>query len=156
MSDEKMLNFESVTAALDFAIAKEQEAYDFYTEWSEKLEHDAIRQVFREFAVEELKHRDLITDAKEGKLELKIDEKVRDLKITDYFVDVKASAGMNYQDALQVAIQAERGSIELYGHLASTAASTDIISLFESLVQEETRHKVRLEKIYDDNFLKEG
>ena len=156
MNDEKMLNFESVAAALDFAIDKEQEAYDFYTEWSEKLEHDAIRQVFREFAVEELKHRDLITDVKEGKLELKIDEKVRDLKITDYFVEIKASAGMNYQDALQVAIQAERGSIELYGRLASTAASTDIISLFESLVQEETRHKVRLEKIYDDNFLKEG
>ena len=156
MNDEKMLNFESVAAALDFAIDKEQEAYDFYTEWSEKLEHDAIRQVFREFAVEELRHRDLVTDAKEGKRELKIDEKVRDLKITDYFIEVKASTEMNYQDALQFAIQREKGSIELYRHLADTATSANINSLFESLVQEETKHKVRLEEIYDDNFLKEG
>lgn len=156
MNDEKMLNFESAEAALAFAVEKEQEAYDFYMEWSKKLEHDAIRQVFREFAVEELKHRDLITDVKEGKRHLDIDGKVRDLKITDYFVEVKASAGMNYQDALQVAIQAERGSIELYRNLADRATSVDVNSLFESLVQEETKHKMRLEEIYDDNFLKEG
>ena len=156
MNDEKMLNFESAEAALAFAVEKEHEAYDFYMEWSKKLEHDAIRQVFREFAVEELKHRDLITDVKEGKRHLDIDGKVRDLKITDYFVEVKASAGMNYQDALQVAIQAERGSIELYRNLADRATSVDVNSLFESLVQEETKHKMRLEEIYDDNFLKEG
>ena len=156
MSDEKMLDFESVAAALDFAIDKEQGAYDFYTEWSEKLEHEAIRQVFREFAVEELRHRDLITDVKEGKRELKLDEKVKDLKITDYFIEVNASTAMNYQDALQFAIQAEKGSIELYRHLADRAKSNNIYNLFESLVQEETKHKIRLEEIYDDNFLKEG
>jgi len=32
MSDEKMLNFASVDEAIEFAIGKEQEAYDFYTE----------------------------------------------------------------------------------------------------------------------------
>ncbi len=156
MNDGKKLNFESVDAALDFAIEKEQEAYDFYTELSKKLEHDAIQQVFREFAVEEMRHRDLIADIKEGKRKLEIDPKVKDLKITDYFMEVEASAEMNYQDALQFAIQRERGSIELYSHLADTSSASEIISLFESLVQEETKHKMRLEEIYDDNFLKEG
>lgn len=156
MSDEKILMFDSPEAALDFAIEKEQEAYDFYIEWSKKLEHEAIQQVFREFAVEELRHRDLITDVKEGKREFKVDSKVTDLKITDYFVEVKASSEMTYQDALQFAIQREKGSIELYTHLANTSATTDVSSLFASLVQEETKHKMRLEEIYDDNFLKEG
>jgi rubrerythrin len=156
MNDEKKMNFENVAAALDFAIDKEQEAFDFYMEWSAKLEHDAIRQVFREFAVEELRHRDLITDVKEGKRDLKVDENVRDLKITDYFVEVEASAQMNYQDALQFAIQREKGSIELYRQLVDRATSNNIYILFESLVQEETKHKMRLEEIYDDNFLKEG
>jgi rubrerythrin len=156
MNDKKTLKFESAEAALDFAIGKEQEAYDFYIEWSEKLEHEAIQQVFREFAVEELRHRDLITDVKEGKRHLDIESKVKDLKITDYFVEVEATAEMNYQDALQFAIQRERGSIELYGHLANRAESNDVFTLFESLVQEETKHKTRLEEIYDDNFLKEG
>jgi rubrerythrin len=156
MNDEKMLNFESVDAAIEFAIGKEQEAYDFYTDWSKKLEHEAIQQVFREFAVEELRHRDMLTDVKEGKRELKKDQKVQDLKITDYFVEVKPSEDLSYQDALQLAIQRERGSIELYGHLAESSGAEDLAGLFSSLVEEETKHKMRLETIYDDNFLKEG
>lgn len=156
MNDEKTLNFESVDAAIEFAIGKEQEAYDFYTEWSKKLEHEAIQQVFREFAVEELRHRDMLADVKEGKRALKKDRKVQDLKITDYFVEVKPSEELSYQDALQLAIQRERGSIELYGHLAESSGSDELAELFGSLVEEETKHKMRLETIYDDNFLQEG
>ena len=156
MNDETTLEFESVDAAIEFAIGKEQEAYDFYIEWSKKLEHDAIQQVFREFAVEELRHRDMLTDVKEGKRELKTDKKVHDLKITDYFTEVKPSEDLSYQDALQLAIQRERGSIELYGYLADASGEPELEKLFSSLVQEETKHKMRLETIYDDNFLKEG
>jgi rubrerythrin len=156
MNEEKMLNFESVDAAIEFAIGKEQEAYDFYTEWSKKLEHEAIQQVFREFAVEELRHRDMLTDVKEGKRELKKDQKVQDLKITDYFVEVKPSEDLSYQDALQLAIQRERGSIELYGHLVESSGAEELAELFGSLVEEETKHKMRLEAIYDDTFLQEG
>jgi rubrerythrin len=156
MNDEKILKFESVDAAIEFAINKEQEAYDFYTGWSKKLEHEAIQQVFREFAVEELRHRDLLTDVKEGKREIRKDQKVQDLKITDYFVEVKPSEDLSYQDALQLAIQRERGSIELYGSLAGSSDSPELEEIFSSLVQEETKHKMRLETIYDDNFLKEG
>ena len=156
MNDEKMLKFDSVEAAVEFAIEKEQEAYDFYTEWSKKMEHEAIQQVFREFAVEELRHRDMLTDVKEGKREIKTDQKVQDLRITDYFTEVKPSEDLSYQDALQLAIQRERGSIELYGHLAGSSEVPELEKLFSSLVEEETKHKMRLEMIYDDNFLKEG
>jgi rubrerythrin len=156
MSDDKMLNFESIEAAIAFAIDKEQEAYDFYTDWSKKLEHEAIRQVFREFAVEELRHRDLLTDVREGKRELKTDREVQDLKITDYFTEVKPSENLTYQDALQLAIQRERGSIELYGNLAGSSGESELKKLFSSLVDEETKHKMRLETIYDDAFLQEG
>ena len=156
MNDEKMLKFESVEAAIEFAIGKEQEAYDFYTDWSKKLEHEAIQQVFREFAVEELRHRDLLSDVRDGKREIKTTQKVQDLKITDYFTEVKASENLTYQDALQLAIQRERGSIELYGHLAESSEVPELAKIFSSLVEEETKHKMRLEMIYDDNFLKEG
>jgi rubrerythrin len=156
MKDDKVLKFDSVEAALDFAIDKEQEAYDFYIEWSKKLEHEAIQQVFREFAVEEMRHRDLITDVKEGKRELEASPAVKDLKITDYFTVVEVKAKMNYQDALQLAIQRERGSIELYRYLADRSTTANMNALFESLVKEETKHKMRLEEIYDDNFLKDG
>lgn len=156
MNDEKMMNFESIEAAIEFAIDKEQEAYDFYTDWSKRLEHEAIQQVFREFAVEELRHRDLLADVRDGKRVIEKDQSVQDMKITDYFVEVEPSENLTYQDALQIAIQREKGSIELYGHLAGSSAAPEFEALFSSLVQEETKHKVRLETIYDDNFLKEG
>ena len=156
MNDEKMLKFESVEAAIEFAIGKEQEAYDFYTDWSKKLEHEAIQQVFREFAVEELRHRDLLTDVRDGKSELKIGQNAQDLKITDYFTEVKPSENLTYQDALQLAIQREKGSIELYGHIAGSSDAPELVQLFGALAQEETKHKMRLEMIYDDTFLKEG
>ena len=156
MNDEKMLKFDSVEAAVEFAIEKEQEAYDFYTEWSKKMEHEAIQQVFREFAVEELRHRDLLTDVKAGTRKLEKGGKVQDLKITDYFTRVTASEDMKYQDALQLAIQREKGSIELYERLADSSDSDSLASLFETLAGEETKHKVRLETIYDDTFLREG
>jgi rubrerythrin len=156
MNKEKMLNFESQEAAIAFAIDREQEAYDFYIDWSKRITQEAIQQVFREFAVEELRHRDLLTDVKEGKRKLEADAKVQDLKITDYLTRVKASEDMQYQDALQLAIQREKGSIELYRRLADASSRETLISLFESLVEEETKHKVRLETIYDDAFLQEG
>ena len=156
MSNAKMLDFESVDAAIEFAIEKEQEAYDFYTGWSKKLDQEAIQQVFREFAVEELRHRDLLADVKKGKRELTSDPTVRDLKITDYFTAVKPAEDLSYQDALQLAIQRERGSIELYNRLASSAGEPELAKLFGSLVDEETKHKMRLETIYDENFLQEG
>ena len=156
MNEETMLNFESPEAAIAFAIEREQEAYDFYIDWSKKLENEAIQQVFREFAVEELRHRDLLTGVKEGKRKLEADPKVHDLKITDYFSRAQPSEDMKYQDALQLAIQREKGSIELYRRLADASGQETLVSLFESLVGEETKHKVRLETIYDDAFLQEG
>ncbi len=157
MSEQKRsLKFDSIDSVLSFAISKEEEAYHFYMTWSEKSRDAAIKEVLVEFAREELRHKELILEVKAGKPFEAKPQQVYDLKIGDYFVPVKPSEEMSYQDALQVAIQREIGARELYEYLASISAEGKIKKLFESLAKEEAKHKMRLEQIYDDEIYREN
>jgi len=57
--------------------------------------------------------------------------------------------------ALLLAIKREVGAITLYDNLSSRAEDDDLRSTFEALAEEERRHKLRLETIYDDTFMRE-
>ena len=59
-------NFKSVQEVLDFAIEKEEEARQFYLEWSNKLENKALREQFVQFAGEENQHKEKLKRVKNG------------------------------------------------------------------------------------------
>ncbi len=140
---------------LEFAIEKELEAYEFYRDWAGRVDSEAISEVLEEFAGEELKHKKLIEDVRDGKRLLHPNEPVPDLKLTDYFITSEPSSSMDFQNALLIAIKKEEGSIKMYSYLASIQENEELKSLFETLETEERRHKLKLESIYDDNFMKE-
>ncbi|WP_456442604.1 ferritin family protein [Caldithrix abyssi] len=58
--------------------------------------------------------------------------------------------------ALRIAIQREMGAHQLYQYLASIAENQQIKELFNRLALEELKHKMRLEGMYDENFLSEN
>lgn len=147
--------FGSVEEILDFAIEKEEEAYRFYTEWSKKLDKSWIRKHFEEFAKEDLRHKDKLLLVKQGKILKPSPQRATDLKITDYLVEATPAPDMSYQQALIVAMQREKASFRLYSNLAATADDEDLRSTFLALAQEEARHKLALETIYDEEVLTE-
>jgi len=147
--------FGSVEEILDFAVEKEEEAYGFYTEWAEKLDRSTVRQHFEDFAKEELRHRDRLLQVKQGGSLKPSPQKVADLKIADYLVDVAPTPEMSYQKALIIAMQREKASFNLYNNLAAIADEGDLRSSFLALAQEEAKHKLRLETIYDEQILTE-
>lgn len=152
-----MERFKSVDEILDFAIEKETEAYQFYTDWAERLDDPVMSEVFREFAQQEMGHKEKLLKVKEGKLQLTVTpEGVPDLKISDYLVEIKPHAAVSYQEALIVAMQREKASFRLYNDLAVRAESQELRNLFLALAQEEARHKLRLEIAYDDLLYPEG
>jgi len=155
MSNNEEIKFESVNEVLEFAIEKEQEAYEFYNDWASRVESEAISEVLREFAGEELKHKKLIENVREGKTIMHPKEKVPDLKLTDYFLPPEPTTSTDFQNALLVAIKKEEGSVKMYNYLASIQENDELKELFETLESEEKRHKLKLESIYDDNFMKE-
>jgi rubrerythrin len=148
-------SFASVEEILEFAVSMEEASWKFYTDWADKAGNQAISDVFREFAAEELKHRKLIEEVMAGDRSFRTRGGVSDLKLTDHYVTPEPSETMSYQDALLVAIDREVAAIELYTHLDTVCVDESLCRTFEALAGEEKKHKLRLETIYDDNFMKE-
>jgi rubrerythrin len=146
----------SVDEVLDFAIAKESEAAAFYTEWAQTVKNKAISGVLLEFAEEEKKHEAFIKDVRSGKQMPEAPKDVTDLSISDYLVEEAPSEDMDYQATLIVAMQREKSAFRLYSKLASVAQQENVKKLFLTLAQEEAKHKLRLETIYDDDILRDN
>src|SRR5690554_1952693 len=64
----KMKTFDSLDENLDFAMNSEQEAVDFYTELADKQRNRQIRELFLEFAQEEVSHKARLQKIKEEQL----------------------------------------------------------------------------------------
>lgn len=140
---------------LDYAIENEIEAYNFYTMLQAQVNNIQMKEVFNDFAAEEQGHRKLLEDVKKGK-KVKIGgDNILDLKIADYAVDIKPTSNIRYQDALVLAMKKEKASFALYTDLAAAITDPEGKKLFQSLAQQEAKHKLRFELEYDDVVLKE-
>lgn len=145
----------SIDDIIAFALEKEQEAHDFYVYWAEKINHKEITEVFLEFAQQELKHKEKIKKISLGESFKAPHQKVPDLKIADYLVEVKPTEDTNYQDALIIAMKREKESYNLYQDLSKLSVSENTRNLFLTLAQEEANHKLKIETLYDQYILKE-
>ncbi len=150
------LKFKSVEEVLDYAVKAEENAYSFYTSWSKKLEDKSLVSVFQDLAAEELKHKEFILGVKKGAVLKPSKTEITDLKISDYIINVKSSTDMDYQEALTLAMQREKEAFKLYSGLAAMAADENLKNTFKALAQEEAKHKLRLEIIYDEEIYKEN
>jgi rubrerythrin len=151
-----MNEFKTVDEILDFAINAEQEAVTFYSGLAENAKNLEMKEVFEDFAREEMKHKARLLDVKKTGIMESATEKVMDLKIADYTVSVTASPDMPYQDALIVAMKKEKAAFKLYMALSSRAESKEVKDLFYSLAIEESKHKLRFELEYDEFVLREN
>lgn len=150
-----MVSWMSSDEILEFAIEGEEEAIKFYTELAEKAVHSVMKRDFLLFANEERGHKAKLIAVKEGKKFQPSNEKVLDLKISDYVVDVDLDKVESYEDALVVAMKKEKAAYKLYTKLSEMVETEDAKNLFNSLAQEEAKHKLRFEIAFDD-LLKEN
>jgi len=153
------MNFNSVEEIVEYALGKEKEAVEFYTELSQNETFAAAKKTFEQFANEEKKHVKLLEDL--GSDKVKIGEYkfewIPDMKRSDYMVDVEYEPEMHYTDILRLAMKREEKALQLYNELAEKAADKpDFVNVFKMLCQEEAKHKQILETIYDDFMAEQG
>ncbi|MBD3399167.1 MAG: rubrerythrin [Candidatus Coatesbacteria bacterium] len=148
-----MGKFSSVDEVLEFAMAREQESVDFYTDLAERVKRPEMKKVFLQFADEERNHKAKLQAVKQGKNLLPSEKAVTDLKIADYVVEVEIKEQMDYQEALIVAMKKEKAAYKLYSELAELTEDAALTDTFRALAQEEAKHKLRFEVEYDDNVL---
>lgn len=151
-----MKDFTSIDNILDFAIDNEQGAVDFYTGLAANSRNEEMEAVFTQFAKEEMGHKARLLKIKtEGTFNVKT-EKVLDLKMSDYLVDVEPRPDMTYEEALIIAMKREKNAFKLYTKLAEKAPTADLQKIFQSLAIEESKHKLRFELEYDDVVMREN
>jgi rubrerythrin len=143
----------SVDTVINFAIEKEEKAMDFYRKCGERAKNQGIREFFQEMAEEENKHRELLKGLEPSALgEIKL-EKIEDLRISDYLVDVSFRDDLTYQEALTLAMKKEEKAIAFYSEWKTKCVHEKTARLFEMLATEELKHKRKIENIYDEEIL---
>ena len=139
---------------IQFAIDKEIEAFNFYTGASQNAKYSGGKELFLSLAKEEEGHRKLLENLNMEKVSQKRIEKVPDLHISDYMVEVEMKPSLSYADTLRIAMKREEKSLKLYNDMKDSNTDEDLKKLFTLLANEEDKHKLKLEKIYDEEILK--
>ncbi len=154
------MEFENLAAVLDFAIEKELEAAEFYTNISKEEAFSGAGKMFEEFAQEERKHQQLLEDFKTRGLSASMEDYkfkwITDIKRSNYVVDLEYSRGMGYNEILILAMKREEKALHLYNDFLDKADSEESRTLFKVLCQEEAKHKLALETMYDDYMAELG
>ena len=146
----------SVDEILDFAIEREQAAADFYSNLAERASSAWMKDMLLSFSQEELRHKGKLKSVKKGEKLLSSEQKVQDLKLGDYLVDVEPQGDLSLQDAMIVAMKREKAAYRLYSDLAQKVDDAEMKDLFLGLAQEEAKHKLYFETEYDDQILRDN
>ena len=154
------MEFKNLAAILDFAIEKELEAAEFYTHISQEEAFSGVGKMFEEFAREERKHQQLLEEFKTRGLSASMEDYqfkwITDIKRSNYVVDSEYQRGMGYNDILMLAMKREEKALQLYNDFLEKADSEESRILFKVLCQEEAKHKLALETLYDDYMAEMG
>jgi rubrerythrin len=151
-----MKSFDTIDEILLFAINSEQESVDFYTRLSTQSINPEMKLIFRQYAHEEMGHKAKLLSIRDSGLMSVNSEKIQDLRISDYIVDVMPGPNLKYDEALVVAMKKEKAAFRLYMDLSDRASDLSMKELFMALAVEESKHKLRFEVEYDEYVLREN
>ena len=130
---------------LEYAVAKEAADEEFYSHWAERCDIGDVKQLLKELAGEERHHIEKLSNISpealiaEGKAPVEI----------GFLMDRRAGLDereMTVLDVLSVAIEREEKAVALYARMREAATTEE--ALLTALVEEERRHKYRLELKY--------
>ncbi len=132
------------------AIRNEVEAYEFYTQVSDRSANLTVKQTFLELAMDELGHRDFLRSCRDNPQLLAAVPKVPDYKVAEATALPDLSIDMKPVDALALAMKKEENAAREYEALAAASTTPDAKGVFENLARMEIGHKARLETLFVD------
>jgi rubrerythrin len=148
------MKLDSLDDILRFAIRKEADAAAFYKMAADRST-PGIKKTFEELAKMEEGHKKKLENFDTKKIgQMKLQE-TKGLGLSEMMEDVPFSSEMSYADLLRMAIKNEEKSQRLYLNTGKMVTEPNLKKLLLILAQEESTHKEKLEKIYDEDILKE-
>lgn len=148
------MRLESMEEILRFAIRKEADAATLYRMMADRSS-PGLRKAFEELAKEEEGHQKKLQGFQGKNLEeIEVNE-MKGLGLSEMMEEVPFSPETHYGELLRMAIKNEEHSQKLYLEAEKLVKDQNLKKLLLLLAQEESSHKERLEKIYEDEILKE-
>jgi rubrerythrin len=147
---------EEIRSIIGFAIDKEQEAIEFYTDLAGRVKSEAIAEELLNLAQMERGHKAKLQNLDVDVFVASTPAPVKDLKIANYTVNAIPHQEMTWPDIINIAMHRELAAVNLYRDLASQVDDPTVKQLFENLAAEEQKHKLYLETIWDQDVMKEN
>ncbi len=141
---------------IDFAVEREKEAVQFYNDLQDIAKFAAQKIMLAELEDMERGHIRVLEGIRSKGTSEKSVGKVPTLQISEYLVEAKPTAQMTYQDIIVTAMKREEKSKALYEYLAGQVDDADLSAVLLRIAAEEAQHKLRFEKIYDEEILKDN
>jgi rubrerythrin len=148
------MKLDSLDEILRFAIRKEADAVAFYKMAADRS-NPGVKKTFKELAKMEEGHKKKLEGFDLKKIEKTKLKPTKGLGLSEIMEDIPFSSDMSYAELLLMAIKNEEKSQRLYLSTEKMVTEPKLKKLLLILAQEESAHKERLEKIYDDEILKE-
>ena len=137
---------------LQKAIQKEIESQNLYSELSQKIIDETVKDAFEELARQEQGHQQLLEQYLRGELNegTLITRQVVDYKIAEHLDQPEISPDMKLKDVFLLAADREKASHEFYLGLAQIHPAGEVRRLIEGLAAQELEHKQRVEFLYTE------
>jgi rubrerythrin len=144
-----------VREIIEFAINKEIEAIEFYKKLQNIAKLQSSKAFLKELEEMEVSHKNILQNYLDNPSEIGLIEQPTNLQISDFMDDVEAESDITFQQILIIAMKREERAMSLYQQLAAQVEG-EARNVFIRLSQEEAKHKLQLETIYDEEILKEN
>ncbi|MGC9323859.1 MAG: ferritin family protein [Desulfomonilia bacterium] len=135
---------------IDIAIQREIEAFEFYTNLSEKVEDKGAIDALKLLAGEEKKHRAFLEKYRDGGFGaegLRMNHPL-DYKIAEHMEIPDVRKNMESKDVYLVAAHRELNSYNFYKGLADLHPEGELKDIFTKIASEELKHKEKVEYLY--------
>lgn len=142
---------------LDMVIQVKTDAYGFYSAAANIAKDPSAKELLKEFANIELKHKEKLEKFDLNKVEKEHHtvKKIHDFHIEQYLLDKEITPDSTVQDIMIHVMKREQKIHAFYDNMLKVVTSIPVRNLFEELAAEELEHKIKIETEYDDVFYKE-
>lgn len=147
---------ETAEGILKLAAMKENEAHWFYKNAAARVKDPGAKAMLKELSKEEIKHKELLENFDPAKVRGWTPSHVQDLRISDFLEDRPIAESSPPQEIMIYAMKREDKAKAFYDKAAAATSDAGVRRAFEMLAEEEAKHKLKLEKLYDEVILKEN
>lgn len=150
------MSFISLKEVIDFAIEREEAAYQMYKRAAELTVNPGARKMFEELAQEEATHKVVFSNIDPDKIAEVNVCKIPEATIGQYLKDVPFHPEMSYQEILTFALKAEESAYQLYKAAAGMTEDAKLQKTLLTFAEVELAHRRKIESLYDERVLTEG